>query len=165
MQPSELANIGYTLMEGRQHFQHRCAVVVRNAEEAIQVLRQAENNVNVPSLFKGTVTRGFTIQVAISRTIENLIEECIKIEDNSKTYKENLYALAEYYCIGYEVSCKELLSNVGLAKVNLPTYSFARQNYWVESGSVSNYRSTNSRDNTSPTPSKCIDLVKTVLSY
>ena len=128
MQPSELANISYTLMEGRQHFQHRCAVVVRNVEEAIRVFRQAEDS---GILFKGTVSKDFNIQVAISRTVEELIEECIEVEENSKLYKENLYALAEYYCMGYEVSCKELLSNMKIGKVSLPTYPFTREEYWI----------------------------------
>ncbi|MGN8844761.1 SDR family NAD(P)-dependent oxidoreductase [Niallia sp. HCP3S3_B10] len=137
MRSSEMANISYTLMEGRQHFQHRCAVVIKDAQEAFQVFRQVEKDGITPSFFKGIVTRDFTSQAAISRTIEDLIEECINMEDDSKAYKENLYALAEYYCLGYEVSCEEILSNVKLTKVNLPTYSFVRQNYWVEKAEVS----------------------------
>ena len=78
MQPSELVSIGYTLMEGRQHFRHRCAVVVSDREDAIHVLRHAESNGSVPNLFKGSISRDFVAQAAISQSIEELMEKSIK---------------------------------------------------------------------------------------
>ncbi len=134
--PLELANISYTLMEGRQHFQYRFAVVVSNTNDALHVLQHSANGGDMPNLFKGTVTKDFTIRSAISRTIDELIAECVDIEGNSKAYKENLYALAEYYCMGYEISCENLLRNIKLTKVHLPTYSFARENHWVENTAI-----------------------------
>ncbi|MGN8845909.1 SDR family oxidoreductase, partial [Niallia sp. HCP3S3_B10] len=131
MRRSELANISYTLMEGRQHFPHRCAVVVRNAEEAIRTFREVGYSGSGQNWFKGIMSKDFTIQAAILRTVEDLIEECKELEGDSKIYKENLYALAEYYCLGYEVACNELLSNVDISKVSLPTYPFAQEEYWI----------------------------------
>ncbi|WP_029191117.1 beta-ketoacyl synthase N-terminal-like domain-containing protein, partial [Ornithinibacillus scapharcae] len=131
MQPEELANISYTLMEGRQHFPYRFAVVVRNVAEAIRVFSGQTDSENEPNIFNGSVPKDFTVRAVINRTIEELIQECLEVEGHSRLYKENLYALAEYYCMGYEVSCKDLLSNIGLSKVNLPTYPFTREEYWL----------------------------------
>ena len=36
----DLAAISYTLLEGRQHFNHRCAVVAQDRENAVYILKQ-----------------------------------------------------------------------------------------------------------------------------
>ncbi|MBV5123587.1 CurL C-terminal domain-containing protein, partial [Bacillus halotolerans] len=46
----DLAKISYTLMEGRHHFDCRCAVVIKDMEDAVRVLRQAEGNEKLPNL-------------------------------------------------------------------------------------------------------------------
>ncbi|WP_010097991.1 SDR family NAD(P)-dependent oxidoreductase [Ornithinibacillus scapharcae] len=131
MGPAELANISYTLMEGRQHFQHRCAVVVSDTKDAIQVLNQVEGNGNGINIFKGIVSRDFTVQPSISKSINELVERCMDAEGNSQTYKKYLKELASYYCEGYEVSCEGLLSLVKPMKINLPSYPFIKKEYWV----------------------------------
>ncbi|WP_157998054.1 type I polyketide synthase [Ornithinibacillus scapharcae] len=138
--PSELANISYTLMDGRHHFRYRLAVVVRDAMEAIRVLEQADSTGNVPNMFKGTLDRHFTPQAAMVKNVEELIERSQEAEGNPKTYKENLYALAELYCMGYEVSGEEILNSLEPYKLRLPTYPFMQEEYWstnVDTGQVS----------------------------
>ncbi|MGN8845779.1 SDR family NAD(P)-dependent oxidoreductase, partial [Niallia sp. HCP3S3_B10] len=131
MGPSELANISYTLMEGRQHFQYRCAIVVTDTKDAILLLGEAGSNGIGSNLFKGTVSRDFTAETAITKSVKELIERCQEVEGIPKTYKENIGKLAGYYCLGYEVSCEKLLSQVKPTKVNLPTYPFIKKEYWV----------------------------------
>ncbi|WP_411859678.1 CurL C-terminal domain-containing protein, partial [Bacillus velezensis] len=129
----DLAKISYTLMEGRHHFDHRCAVVVKDREDAVRILRQAEGNEKPPNLFKGRVPKDFTAQKAIHKSVRGLVEQSHKDRENPSEYRENLYALAEFYCLGYEVSCQELFDNGKQKRVSLPTYPFAKEKYWVPS--------------------------------
>ena len=57
----DLARISYTLSEGRWHFRQRCAIVVRDCDDAVQVWRQAVKTPNAthPNLLRGEVPRGF----------------------------------------------------------------------------------------------------------
>ncbi|MEC0747954.1 polyketide synthase dehydratase domain-containing protein, partial [Bacillus atrophaeus] len=129
----DLAKISYTLMEGRHHFDCRCAVVIKDTEDAVRVLRQAEGNEILPNLFKARVPKDFTAQKAIRKSVRGLIEQSHNDQENPAEYRENLYALAEFYCLGYEVSCQELFDNGKLKRVSLPTYPFAKEKYWVPS--------------------------------
>ncbi|MFZ7774523.1 SDR family NAD(P)-dependent oxidoreductase [Bacillus velezensis] len=126
----DLAKISYTLMEGRHHFDHRCAVVVKDREDAVRILRQAEENEKLPDLFKGRVSRDFTGRAVLRKAMEDIIKQSY-MEENPNKYKENLCVLAEFYCLGYEVSA-DLFGDVKFNKVNLPSYPFAKQNYWIE---------------------------------
>ncbi|MEC0760749.1 SDR family NAD(P)-dependent oxidoreductase [Bacillus atrophaeus] len=128
----DLAKISYTLMEGRHHFDCRCAVVIKDTEDAVRVLRQAEGNEKLPNLFKGRVPRDFTAQSAIRKSVRDLIEQSHNDQENPTKYRESLYALAEFYCLGYEVSCQELFDNGKLKRVSLPTYPFAKEEYWMD---------------------------------
>ncbi|MDG3076098.1 hypothetical protein, partial [Bacillus halotolerans] len=89
-------------------------------EDAVRVLRQAEGNEKLPNLFKGRVPRDFTAQSAIRKSVRDLIDQSYKDQENPTKYRESLYALAEFYCLGYEVSCQELFDNGKLKRVSLP---------------------------------------------
>ncbi|MBL4971619.1 beta-ketoacyl synthase N-terminal-like domain-containing protein [Bacillus halotolerans] len=127
----ELPEISYTLMEGRHHFDHRCAVVVKDREDAVRIFRQAEANEKLPDLFKGRVSRHFIAQTGLSKAVKDLIKQSHVDEENSNKYKESLCALAELYCLGYEVSCGKILNIEKINRVNLPTYPFGQKHYWV----------------------------------
>src|SRR5439155_1396093 len=66
-QEHDLARISYTLSEGRWHFQHCCAIVIQDREDAIRVWHQAvkTSNATRPNLFWGEVPRGFTSRRAM----------------------------------------------------------------------------------------------------
>ncbi|WP_411801379.1 SDR family NAD(P)-dependent oxidoreductase [Bacillus atrophaeus] len=130
----DLAKISYTLMEGRHHFDCRCAVVIKDMEDAVRVLRQAEGNEKLPNLFKWTVSRDFTARAVLRKAMKDIIKQSY-MEENPNKYKENLCALAEFYCLGYEVST-DLFGDVKFNKVNLPSYPFAKQSHWTEKAEV-----------------------------
>ena len=59
IQAFDLTQISYTLLEGRQHFQYRCALVIRDREDAVYVLKQASGSEKLPNLFRGKGPSGF----------------------------------------------------------------------------------------------------------
>jgi amino acid adenylation domain-containing protein/non-ribosomal peptide synthase protein (TIGR01720 family) len=123
-----LAHMSHTLLEGRAHFAHRCAVVVQDRADAVHVLQQTQRKERLPNLFRATVPRGFTGQKAMQRYVLDLVQQTHSCQDDRNGYQEILLALAELYCQGYEIpSCHIEL----LQRIHLPTYPFSRQRYWI----------------------------------
>jgi polyketide synthase PksN len=126
-----LSRISYTLLEGRQHFTHRCAIVVQDREDVIYVLKQVGEKEKIPNLFQGTVSRDFTGQKAIKEYGQDLIKQSCSLIETKNRYQEILYALADLYCQGYELSWNLLYGDTKPGRIHLPTYPFAREHYWV----------------------------------
>jgi len=127
----EMPRISYTLLEGRHHFNHRCALVIRYREDAVYVLKQAEVREELPNLFHGEVSRNFRGQKAMELFIRELMGQAVTGQGNREKYREYLLALADLYCQGYEIEWGQLFGAVVPGRVHLPTYPFAREHYWV----------------------------------
>src|SRR5699024_3347764 len=50
-QKADLLQVSYTLLNGRQHFRHRWAMVAYQKEDALYALKQAIKKENAPNLF------------------------------------------------------------------------------------------------------------------
>jgi acyl transferase domain-containing protein/acyl carrier protein len=138
----DLARISYTLLEGRWHFQHRCAIVIQDREDAVQVWSQVVKTLSAtrPNLFRGEVPRGFIPRRAMHELALDLLDRCRAYGEqpclDSEQYQENLLTLADLYRQGYELPWDRLFQP-GMRRTGLPTYPFAREHYWVaETGSV-----------------------------
>ncbi|MCX8131318.1 MAG: SDR family NAD(P)-dependent oxidoreductase [Clostridia bacterium] len=131
LQEKDLLRVSYTLLEGRQHFSCRLAVVVRDREDAVYVLEQAESMEKLPNLFQGNVSRDFTEQTAMRQCAQDLLKQGLTLQKDRNKYKEVLYALADLYCQGYEVPWNQLYGGMKLSRIHLPTYPFAREHYWA----------------------------------
>ena len=70
---NELSRMSYTLIEGREHFDHRLAVVVKDREDAIEALKRAGRNETIPNLFRGKVSHEFKEQKAIEQYTKELV--------------------------------------------------------------------------------------------
>jgi acyl transferase domain-containing protein/acyl carrier protein len=127
----DLLQISYTLLEGRQHFNHRCTIVIRDREDAIYVLKHVGGKEKLPNLFQGKVPRDFTGQRMIEQYTQDLLKQSRCLKENKRKYQEILYALADFYCQGYEIPWTQLYGDIKPRRINLPTYPFARQRYWV----------------------------------
>ena len=125
-----LSQVSYTLLEGRHHFSHRCAVVIRDREDAVYALQQAGGSEKLPNLFQGKVPRDFKGQKAIRQYARELVNTGRNSRENKIQYQEILLALAELYCQGYEMDCKPLFGDLQPARIHLPTYPFVREHYW-----------------------------------
>ena len=127
----DLSQISYTLLEGRHHFQYRCAVVIQDKEEAIYAWKQVGGKKKLPNMFHGHVARDFTGQKAIQRYAEDLLKQSESLRKNKNEYQEVLFALADLYCQGYEIPWDRLYGDRKPRRFNLPTYPFARERYWI----------------------------------
>ncbi|WP_245880858.1 beta-ketoacyl synthase N-terminal-like domain-containing protein, partial [Streptomyces zhaozhouensis] len=110
------------LLDGRQHFPHRCAVVVRDRQDALQALAKARDGESAPNVFSGEVLRRFVAQSAIRQVVAALQAEAVTVEEPARA-QELLYALADFYCQGYGVAGAGRVA--ALPRLGLPGYPFA----------------------------------------
>ncbi len=132
-----LSQISYTLLEGRQHFNFRCAVVVRDRCDAIPALKQAGGNEKLPNVFKGQVVKEFTGQKAMYQLADHMFKEVLSLQEDPDRYRDILLAFADLYCQGYELDWKLLYGDSRPYRIHLPTYPFAREHYWIPQPDVS----------------------------
>lgn len=125
-----LSNISYTLMEGRQHFAYRTAFVVADIESACHTLQQLIIGKSMDNCCKSEVTRSFKAQGKIQKMVKELCTES-RVQTDQEKYQENLSALAQFYCMGYEISGHELFEKNSITKVPVPTYPFEHKKYWI----------------------------------
>ncbi|HXO72358.1 MAG TPA: SDR family oxidoreductase, partial [Bradyrhizobium sp.] len=130
-------SMSHTLLAGRHHFAHRCAVVVEGREDALHVLRQAAGRERLPNLFRGVVARQFAPQTALQGYGQSLLAQGYSLRSEPRSYREALQAVAELYCQGYAFEWEALYGATPPRRRSLPSYPFARQRYWAPSGTVS----------------------------
>ena len=85
----------------------------------------------MPNLFKGNVSRDFTGQKVLEQYARDLLMQSQSHYGDRKRYQEIMYALADLYCQGYELPWEELFGARKPQLMSLPTYPFAREQYWV----------------------------------
>ncbi|WP_189525460.1 SDR family NAD(P)-dependent oxidoreductase, partial [Streptomyces sindenensis] len=120
-----LASVSHTLMSGRHHFAHRCAVVAQDLDDAVRLLREAARGEKPRKVYQGTVTREFTPHSLVG----DLVADATARRRDDQRYQELLLALADFYCQGYDLRGEGLFEEAP-ALVALPPYPFARQQYW-----------------------------------
>ncbi|RZK99246.1 MAG: SDR family NAD(P)-dependent oxidoreductase, partial [Rubrivivax sp.] len=132
----ELKAMSLTLLTGRQHFSHRCAVVVQDREDAIHVLQQVSSKERLPNLFRGVVARDFSAQTVLAGYGNELLERIAEMGDGVRSRDEHserdsLCGVGDLYCMGYELAWDRLFGRTPPRRMHLPTYPFARDKYWV----------------------------------
>ncbi len=126
-----LEAMSHTLLCGRHHFAHRCAIVVSDRDHAVQLAQRLVGTDGAPHVHRGTVAREFAGSIAISRYGEELIAKAPLLRDHALEHRETLSALADLYCQGYAPHWDRLSGDARRARIALPTYPFAREQYWV----------------------------------
>jgi acyl transferase domain-containing protein len=126
---STLEDISFSLLEGRNHFNYRCAIVVPDRAAAINSLKRARAE-KMPNVFRAKVARDFKAQPVLQQYAEDLLVQRNHEPTNADRYREALLALADLYCQGYLFTWSMLFSSGQPRKVRLPTYPFARDRYW-----------------------------------
>jgi acyl transferase domain-containing protein len=132
-----LRAMSYTLLCGRQHFEHRCALVARDGEQAVDSCVRIGSVEKAPNLFRGRVGREFRGAKGIEQYGEQLLSQGEALRKDRQAYQEALYALADLYCQGYELSWERLFGESRPRRLSLPTYPFARDTYWIENAADS----------------------------
>lgn len=126
----DMASLSYTLLDGRCHFQYRCAVIVSNAAEAISILECLAGGQKAENAFFGEVDREFYEQPSSRDYINSCILSIQKEIKNKNQLMNNLHMLMQFYCQGYKISGKQLFGQDIPSYVKLPAYPFDNQEYW-----------------------------------
>jgi polyketide synthase PksN len=127
-----MAEISYTLMAGRHHFKHRCAIVAADQQEALQLLKQVLAGTPDENKYVAGVA------AKLNREGETAIQELVTMYQYSTADGERqaslLLSIAQWYCQGYVLEWEQLFPAGLPARVHLPTYPFERKEYWVQPG-------------------------------
>ncbi|WP_166923294.1 SDR family NAD(P)-dependent oxidoreductase [Flavobacterium poyangense] len=115
-----LRAIAYTLQLGRDAMQERLAVIGNSKEAIINQLSEFLETSN-HEVLRGTVEKrkGPTASIA-------------QEEINTAILKKNYTTLAKAWISGLEIDWKLLYEKEQIRKVQLPTYAFEKDSYWVE---------------------------------
>jgi acyl transferase domain-containing protein len=132
---NDLASMSLTLMEGRQHFSHRCAVVIKDREDAIHILKKVCNREKSPKYSKVRLLKILRARMYFNSTLA-IFCQCVLPQKVTQTGTVSCYALAELYCQGYEVKLSILYQGEKVYRMHMPTYPFAKEQYWVEDESL-----------------------------
>ncbi|HXO73315.1 MAG TPA: amino acid adenylation domain-containing protein, partial [Bradyrhizobium sp.] len=132
--PHALLEMSYTLLCGRQHFAHRCAIVVRDRAGAIHAWRQLGKREHLPHVFQGQTPRNFAGHAMLRRHAEDLLARSEALIADEESYQENLFVLADLYCQGYGLKWERLYGAQRPRRISLPSYPFAKERYWVPAG-------------------------------
>ncbi|MFG3393915.1 SDR family NAD(P)-dependent oxidoreductase [Streptomyces parvus] len=128
-----LGRISGTLLAGRHHFAHRCALVATGVEEAERLLQRVVDGKREPQLFRGVCGRDFRPQTALTEYGNELVGRAASAAANDDgRYEDAVRALADLYCQGYELEWEKLPGDRPLPSVSLPGYPFARETYWTD---------------------------------
>jgi acyl transferase domain-containing protein/acyl carrier protein len=135
-----LAALSYTLLNHRQHFNHRWAIVIESREQAITLLEKALSGETLPSVFKGNVARDFVAQPVLKLYADDLVVQLPRNAGQKQHYRDLQCALCDLYCQGYPLNGGPLYGDHPPKRVSLPTYPFARRRHWAESSAGAFHR-------------------------
>ncbi|MCP4396442.1 MAG: SDR family NAD(P)-dependent oxidoreductase, partial [bacterium] len=124
---NDLADMAYTLQVGREAMEERLAMLVTSVEELEEKLKSfADGGDTLQEVYRGEV----------KRNKENLAVLAAD-EDMAKTInawiRKGKYAkLLDLWVKGLIVDWNTLYGDVKPARINLPTYPFAKERYWID---------------------------------
>jgi acyl transferase domain-containing protein len=121
--------MSYTLLCRRHHFKHRCALVVRDAPHAMELLRKLLAKEKLPNSFISTVPVDFAEQPMLVEYADTLLGT---LKSDTPRYGESLRTLADLYCQGYRLQWHKLFGATTPRRIPLPGYPFANRSYWIE---------------------------------
>jgi acyl transferase domain-containing protein/aryl carrier-like protein len=127
-----LASVSRTLITGRFHFAHRCAVIAQDLDDAVRLLREAAAGAKIPNLVRGTVSRDFRPNGTVGRLIDGLVRTSRTVWHDAERHQDHLAALAEFYSQGYTAEFSGIWEDRP-PLVSLPGYPFATDRYWAPS--------------------------------
>lgn len=124
-----LSEVSYALMDGRYHFNYRCALLVRNVDEAIQTVQNAIQGKTSETVLMEKVDLDFCENRRINEQIANT-QQRLQLQKDAISVREDYLELMRYYCQGYRISGKEIFGEKLFCQMKLPFYPFENQSYW-----------------------------------
>ncbi|MEC1541502.1 polyketide synthase PksM [Bacillus subtilis] len=122
-----LPDVAYTLQVGRKAMEARLAIVANNQEQLVRKLKEyveAMKNGGVSGQQRSLYT-GYT---------EGILEEQDEAVLQALAKERNLENIADCWVKGYQIPWELLHDGDDVRMVSLPGYPFARERYWVSSG-------------------------------
>ncbi len=110
----DMAAVAYTLQEGRKNLSHRQAVFCHHVADAIASLNSWDGNMAADGS-----------PPSASRLAASCAKESAQREDAVRV-------LAQQWLSGVDVNWRQLMNPEPCRRVELPTYPFQRQRYWIE---------------------------------
>nr|QUJ23689.1 PKS [Streptomyces sp.] len=128
-----LRDTAYTLLEGRQHFAHRCALVVSGADDVLPALDAAGSGRDHPLVVHGEAPRDQ--DRSLSDVQARALLDVLRTPGvPAERYRDVCRALGELYCRGAVPDWSALFTDDAPRIVTLPGYPFARSTHWVTDG-------------------------------
>ncbi len=122
----DIVDLAYTLQVGREAMDCRVVFNVKTINELIEKLELfIEGKVNIDNCFQGLEKRDRDLITTITYD-EDMKEVLDKWIDKGKKNK-----LAELWVKGLKIDWDKLYGDIRPHRINLPTYPFAREHYWI----------------------------------
>lgn len=129
---AELIDISFTLLMGRQHFNHRLAFIVHTTEELKMLLNKWLQTGNLVQAYQSNLdNQSHRNQHALKEYGNQCINDCSNT-NSVHIYLDRLAAIADCFIHGYQLEFSKLFVKGTYKRVSLPTYPFARDSYWVQ---------------------------------
>jgi acyl transferase domain-containing protein len=122
------ADVSYTLLTGRQHFNHRLACVVKDERDLREKLTRWLEKSAAPLLYVGKVQ---AVSVVGSDPGAGRRGPASSPAGSTDSNTERLARSAELYVQGRLPNSEELFAGDRPVRIALPTYPFAKERYWV----------------------------------
>jgi acyl transferase domain-containing protein len=122
----DLIKISYTLQVGREAMEERMALTVVSINDLEDKLKKyLKNEKNINGLFRRNIKNNPNILSDFNddEDIENRVNEWI----NNNNYK----MILRLWVNGFELDWDRIYKSERPYKISLPTYPFARENYWI----------------------------------
>ncbi|MCW3466422.1 SDR family NAD(P)-dependent oxidoreductase [Chitinophaga nivalis] len=126
-----LQDLSFTLQHGRQHFNHRQALLVQDSAAAIAAWKKVLAGEDTPYAFEGIVSKENPEDKTQGTTIRTLLLKALEVSRQPENYLTQLTALAGFYCKGHDITWPLLYGTNLPARIHIPTYPFAKETYWV----------------------------------
>ena len=125
----KLADVAYTLATGRSAFNYRQALVCRDRQEAIALLKQVESG-QLPAIHQ-TQRHAFPPLSATDASGQRQ-QIFAGLAGNAQERAEQLDEFGKLWLAGGEIPWANLYRGERRRRVPLPTYPFERRRYWID---------------------------------
>ena len=127
---ADLQKMSHTLQSGRHHFAWRCAVVIKDEDDAASQLQRCLDAGQDTANGYGQVARGFTVDKARLEQAHALLAHTA-IGYEPEALRATLETLGQRYREGYDLPWVLLFGDHLPARIHLPTYPFERERFWA----------------------------------
>lgn len=124
-------DLTFTLQVGREPMEERLAVVARDLDSALDVLKRytaGDKPGDIPGMLAGNVGAGAPIAELMAAGTD--VDEFIRLNIE----RRNLEKIARLWVSGVAIPWKELYSDRAPRRMSLPGYPFATERYWIPAG-------------------------------